>query len=482
MYKFRCDIKKIVTVLLFLVLILSAVFSIAFTRESGSFSAYEGDEICAEFLINSENSTAVLDYAMAPFRVQKPQAFNAAAGEEELSFENRYTDEFAGMFIDSDGILNIAMTYSHIRAQGLTRSSMQSFNNSVRYQAFTYSFNHLLEIHSVINSLMQTEYGIFSSGIRENYNIVRITLRNESLVTLVRNTLKDSGLYSTTSLYFDIDPDGESKPQSIDEVDEYERPQSRNAVFGGDDIFESGYRGTVTINATCNVTGRHGIVTAFHVTNGLGNRVHNGTTWMGTSERGQIAVIDSAFVPYEVQGIWGHTPNIRRGPITGVKAGTTTFTNVRTGGENHIVVGQSVSQIGGTTGITNGTITERVGSANVNFGALGGVVYFNNIIRSSYSSAGGDSGGPVVANIGADRFFIGQHFASGGTAARAPEIARILNVTFITNDFSTQAPVQSSAPSFSKHSTGLNHNICGKRPFGTAEQAICKFECFEPNR
>jgi hypothetical protein len=87
-----------------------------------------------------------------------------------------------------------------------------------------------------------------------------------------------------------------------------------------------------------------------------------------------------------------------------------------------------VFQSGDTTGLTSGTITAVGVNVNVN-DPFFGVVPLTGLVRATYSSAGGDSGGLVYRVDGSQRPVLGIHVASGPVYCTAANIQNSFRVS-----------------------------------------------------
>ncbi len=125
----------------------------------------------------------------------------AADGQETTE----YSDDFAGVFIDDDGILNIGVVADKAQIQSLQTTS--ELCEQAIYREDTYTYNYLQEIMSVIEPKME-EYGIFTIGISERDNNVFVDLGNEDSSHKIVAFLEEKGLYSRDALSFRVNPDG----------------------------------------------------------------------------------------------------------------------------------------------------------------------------------------------------------------------------------------------------------------------------------
>ncbi len=332
-----------------------------------------------------------------------------------------YSDDFAGVFIDEKGILNIAL---------LQISDFDpTFDGQILYRQHQFSYNFLQEIKDTVVNVME-DFGIHMVGIDEKSNQVTVYISKEQNIEKISNFIMDQTHFDNSAIKYIV--------ESV--------AVKHNPSYGGESISAAGYRGTICVPAIDNVTGQLGILTNEHVvpTGTTANyRGHwNGSTFttnvhLGTALKGQHSgTIDASFVPYTNQGSWEISPYGRYG--------STTSTNIRLGNNNQIVQGRAVRKIGQTSGITNGIITDTNISVYLNYGTINNpnIQEITNVFRYSNESLGGDSGGPVYFNDGEDLHLIGINFAGPanpeiatyGIACRIQNVMNILNVTPITND------------------------------------------------
>ena len=346
-----------------------------------------------------------------------------------------YDDDFAGAFIDTQGILNIGI----VSNSNISKTMQNSFglDGQAVFRDFTYSYNHL-------NAIMETlipiklNHGIFTIAIYQRYNHVAVYLDSEEKVQPTVAYLQRAGLFSETALSFVVD----SNAMDEDNI---------RVPYGGDRINRTATSwGTLGVGAICNATGFIGVLTNEHVAP-VGTTMQHGGVVIGTALRGQTqGTIDASFIPFVDQAAWSNTPHARRGGITS--------TNIRLGNESQIVEGRQVKRIGDSTNTTWGTITATNATSIVT-----GRPTITNVFRYSNDGEGGDSGGPVYF-VGANSLYlIGLHFRSGGTprtgaAVRISNIMNILNVTPITNDLynptNVGAGVQVNGFNFTPRPTG----------------------------
>ena len=350
---------------------------------------------------------------------------------------NIYDENFAGVFVDSQGVLNIA----YVNNNTLTYTSSINNNSVINFVEFTFSYNYLQQVLNCIEDVM-IEYNVIMVQISDEDNQVLLFMKDNSKIPNIIQYLESKELYEQSAISFICDP-------LVNFSKTFE------TSYGGESIFymepnpdRPGYlnvfRGTIGVQAINNVTGELGILTNEHVAP-MGRNMYYGEhfdhtlsslftkqVFLGTPSITHSGdTIDASFVPFENQSNWEITPY--------GKYNSTIFSNIFLGNDSQIINGCSITKIGQTTGITTGTINNRNTSINVE-GTL-----FSNVMIYTNSSQAGDSGGPVYYNNGTDLFLIGLNFAGGtilnktvGVACRISNVISELNVTPITNDsFST---------------------------------------------
>ena len=419
--------KWIVSGMLFVVMFLCAIIGMA----ALAVSAETADEPDSEVYYGRVNrSIELYDQAMAPFIVQT-RSLNVTNDE----YEADYSDEFAGVFIDDEGFLNIGVTGSTNR--------FSDFNGQVFYKKFDHSYNFLLTVQESITGIMNS-VDIHRVSIDEKNNEVDVYLQEEDIDQVI-GYLQSKNLFNDSSIEFIVDSNGEYEEYAADIA--YGGEALR--VFPDTDLSVI-HLGTITVNAIDNETGQLGILTCEHVARtdnepkaalvAYGehfdhtNNTYNKLIMIGPGSKGyQGGTIDAAFVPFDNQyneNGWEATPNARYNGET--------FTNVKLGDESYIIQGRPVMQIGQTTGVTYGKIQNAINSVNIE-----GIILTKAII-TDIASQGGDSGGPLYFDDGTNNELrlIGMVFggsSSGGTSAscRIREVMNILGVTPITNEFLT---------------------------------------------
>jgi len=350
---------------------------------------------------------------------------------------NVYDENFSGVFVDSDGVLNIA----YVNNDTLTYTGKINNNSLIKFVEFTFSYNYLQQVLNCIEDIM-IEYNVTMVQISDENNQVLVFTKDNNKISNIIQYLESKGLYEQGAISFICDP-------------LVNFSKTLETSYGGESIFymepipeRPGYvnvsRGTIGVQAVNNVTGELGILTNEHVAP-MGKDMYYGEhfdsnlpsrftkqIFLGTPSITHSGnTTDASFVPFADQSDWEISPYS--------KYNSTIFNNIFLGTNSQIINGRSITKIGQTTGITNGIINNSNTSVNVD-----GTI-FSNVIIYTNSSQSGDSGGPVYYNDGTNLFLIGLNFAGGtisntpvGVACRISNVMSDLNVTPITNDsFST---------------------------------------------
>ena len=309
-----------------------------------------------------------------------------------------YNEDFAGIFLDENGFLNIATVGSEFSAMAFGANSLES--GQVIHRQFTYSYNHLLLIKHNIKPMMYV-YDIFTIVIDEINNRVKVHLEDYGNKSSVIRLLETRGLYSENSIEFVVDRNGRAGLTS-------------RSIHGGDGI-ERGTpgitSGTIGTQAICNLTGQVGILTNEHVlSRERGDVARFNGEFLGNVARGEFrGNIDASFTPFANQTDWIHTPHSRHGGEN--------FTNIRLGNESLIIVGAQLFRIGQRTGRTLSQVTSRNASIslfwNGEWHTISNSFRFSSDVRD-WRDIQGDSGGPVYFR-GANNtlYLLGLTFAAG---------------------------------------------------------------------
>lgn len=373
--------KKLLSLVVFVIAIYLSVSistSVAFASEA-RLTKIEAASV--EYFANVNRSVELREQAVSPYI--------ARTAEQDGKKFTVYSDDFAGVFIDEQGFLNIAVVGEP--------QQKSRYGGQVIYKQFAFSYNYLQKVMNAVENVIDG-YSIRAVGIDDLFNYVFIEMNDENDVAKIIEYLQRENLYEADALSFEVDPDARTV-------------QDADTVYGGESVSGGGFRGTVGVNARCNITGRLGILTNEHVAplgTAMNYRGHFNTVTstfsrniaLGDPLRVQNGgTVDASFVPFATQQNWAITPYGRYD--------TTSYTNVRLGTENQITRGQPVMRIGQTTGVTTGEIR------STNVAETVGGIRKTNLFRYTNDGQGGDSGGPVYYNDGTNLYLLGLHFASG---------------------------------------------------------------------
>ncbi len=301
---------------------------------------------------------------------------------------NVYDENFSGVFVDSDGVLNIA----YVNNDTLTYTGKINNNSLIKFVKFTFSYNYLQQVLNCIEDIM-IEYNVTMVQISDENNQVLVFTKDNNKISNIIQYLESKGLYEQGAISFICDP-------------LVNFSKTLETSYGGESIFYTdpipgrpGYvnvsRGTIGVQAVNNVTGELGILTNEHVAP-MGKDMYYGEhfdstlpslftkrIFLGTPSITHSGnTTDASFVPFADQSDWEISPYS--------KYNSTIFNNILLGTNSQIINGRSITKIGQTTGITNGIIKNSNTSVNVD-----GTI-FSNVIIYTNSSQGGDSGGPYI--------------------------------------------------------------------------------------
>lgn len=374
--------KKLLGLVIFAIAICLSISgtSIAFASAAEHTSA---ENVSIDYLGNVDRSVEIHEQLIGTYQ-------NRQATHNGKDY-TVYSDDFAGVFIDEHGLLNIAVVgNTKARSQQASR-----YDKQVIFKEVAFSYNYLQKIMNAVESIMNY-YSINAVGIDDAENLVFIELREKKEVSLIIKHLQSEGLYDEDAIKFEVDANA----------------TVQNNARGGDGIISlfrgdaMGSGGTVAVMAICNITGQIGVLTNEHVARVTQNNTTNdifdgGWTFMGNNNmRGRDGgTIDAAFIPFANHNNWTITPH--------AGLNTTNYTNIREGNGSHIIKGLPVKKIGQATGITTGTIDDT----NITFNSPSATK--TNTFRYTNNSELGDSGGPVYYDDGTNLYLIGIHMGSG---------------------------------------------------------------------
>jgi len=105
--------------------------------------------------------------------------------------DRKFTDDYGGVFIDSDGLLNILIIGN--------RRPVESDN--LIYKQVENSLNFLLSVYDEANTLF-SKYTIWKISISQSKNIVLISLEDEREISLLVEHLKEKQLFKKDAIAF----------------------------------------------------------------------------------------------------------------------------------------------------------------------------------------------------------------------------------------------------------------------------------------
>ena len=112
---------------------------------------------------NSDRSIEIANEALSEYR---SEIFSMNGAKEYA-----YSDDYSGVYIDDDGILNVCIVFG-------SQKKGQEFDDQVIYREQRFSYNYLKEVEKTVISLME-DSSIFSVGIKQSRNQVDVSLREE---------------------------------------------------------------------------------------------------------------------------------------------------------------------------------------------------------------------------------------------------------------------------------------------------------------
>jgi len=386
--------KKLPSKTIIAILVFIGLLSFGMTRFLFSCSHDFGlEEKIDSFYLNVSKSAEMHMQVMAPFMI--------GSKEREGTITTLYCDNFSGIFIDNEGMLNIGLTDNIVMPLSLS--------GQVRHVLQAFSLNQLKNAKEKVVTVM-IDFNISKVGIDEQRNIIFVETVCKDVPAKVTKMLSEKSLYRKGMLHFVVD-------SSVEVAKTLNSAPSGGAI--GD--------GTLGFSARCNFTGDLGVVTNEHVAPVGTEQSYLGKV-LGVSARGQFGgTVDAAFIPFHNQNAWSPSAFAR------LDAAAVLYSNIRLGNEYQIIQGKPVRRLGRTTGDTTGVIASRYVTINVV-----GTVFTNQFTFTNFSELG-DSGGPVYFNDAAtgSLFLIGLNFTTNwtvGFGSRVTEIASALNITPITND------------------------------------------------
>lgn len=277
--------------------------------------------------------------------------------------ERIYPDYIGGLYIDSNDNLVIQVVEQNIpNSQNKNYESIINVDKNAKMKYVDYSYEELNKVYDIIlnNFLGKVDNltGLYIDVV-SNRVVAELKEFTDETIDEFRKNVIDSPMVS-----FD-------KARAYKDISEVN--PGKGFVSSVSKICSYGYRAKMNSG----VTAVEGIVTAGHCFSGLGNTITGVGTVIKYSYSGTL---DAAFVANNSNAT---LTNLITVPATGYTASLSTTVN------SSPVVGQTISKYGKTTGLTSGVIN----TINYSYTSKDTFVTHKNLIRTTMSAAGGDSGG-----------------------------------------------------------------------------------------
>lgn len=338
-----------------------------------------------------------------------------------------YTDDYGGIFLDEQGILNVLTVNSDLPNNTQKRNiyfSENTFDN-VQVKNVEFSYNYLEEIQNALIEVME-QYAIVGVGIKQEENRVDIMIKSgENTKEDIINYLIDKSLYDENAVCF-------MENEGLEETSVAKAGTKIWYRYGFLWLKES--YGTIGANVIDNSTGQKGILTNAHVAVAGKTMKHDEGTIGERSKGWYGGTIDAAFVPFGSSS-WNVTDQAYGDDHL-------TYGNINLGNENQIVEGYPTLKLGYTTGKTKGVITYTNYTTNFVYDGDSEPTKITDVIRYSNQSLGGDSGGPVYYHSGVkgSNYLIALNYAGPvdsdtytyGIGCRITNVLAELNLKLIT--------------------------------------------------
>ena len=281
--------------------------------------------------------------------------------DSELNSNKELLPYYAGVYINIDNVLVICVTGN----VDDFKSSMGNAN--VIYRLVDHNLEKLERTNAEVIKLLG-EYGIRSVTLDHVKNRIVVGLGNRDDIEKIMDVIDCSAI-----LFEDVNPN----------ILLMGTANILNGNPGGLSLGSSGMGFSVGMKAKSNATGKVGVLIPGHAyPNSNANVYYNS----GTGVIGQVrqwlhaGAVDAAFV--ETNSNYTPTKSFMNGDTYGMAAFS-------------LSPGQSVSQYGMSSGKTAGVVLALSCSGTANFSV--GSVSFTNLVKCSYVTLLGDSGGPVAA-------------------------------------------------------------------------------------
>ena len=453
----------------------SVLFHFGFTRVSQD-DVFKGESKIEDKM---QEETSIYTSILSNHRVPTSRSEN----------EWVYDDTFAGIWYDTDGNLNI----------GITDSIAMSRTSAVAYNIKKFSYNFLNEIHLAVVSLM-SNYSIHSVGIMQRYNKVKIELYDETHIDNVLRHLSRLEFFENDAVSFTVSC--MPTPTSIENETSYTNlsPLSNNLtpIHAGSRIthIRDGFNrgGTISAKATCNITGRRGIITNAHVsTSRPYTQTHrpSGRVIGTVAQSLMVGVADAAFIPFENPNSWEFSSSASwlTNPTNDFWTNNSsqyaiTEITYKVASRDEIIEGAPVVKFGQTTGRTTGIIdfstSVIVGSRERPFydGSYGRL--FTDQIVHTANALPGDSGSPVFIVRDGKYILAATHFAGGRYASKITNIEQALNVTIearsTSGNYWLQPNFTSPTNDHGAITASVGNHLSGEQPFQAFNGGTARFD------
>ncbi|MCL1990002.1 MAG: S1 family peptidase [Defluviitaleaceae bacterium] len=299
-----------------------------------------------------------------------------------------YPDYYGGAFINDEGKLVIYVVGDLVEAQAKVAKVIENDEAYVLKQAL-YSYKELLELKETFDFLEKTDEQVEVFANVTAYG----PLEKDNLLMVEMNVLDQAKISQFKAFVSDSDMIVFRQGEFI---------ENQATVHPGQGVFNpQNGRSTLTTRARQNSgNGPVGFIMSGHGVNQVGHTIRNGSAANATV-LGQVTLrqwsgnIDAAFCQRTNNAVSLSDQIFQNGLALGPSITTAP-------------VGTSVFIAGSSSGVQTGTVA----ATNLTVSVSG--VVMNGLSRASYSSQGGDSGGPIYRTISGVRPIAGNHIASNG--------------------------------------------------------------------
>jgi hypothetical protein len=306
-----------------------------------------------------------------------------------------FPDEYGGEYINENNQLVILLVdrTDELEESYIARCGGNE-NNVVQFQDAEYSLNNLISLQKDMRN-SYAEMGVQLTSIDCIENQIDVYVPEDSPLVAQTSTQTKSAKDSAMSTYFNdavniivSSENDHVSPQTAPAAHELNNEARATNAYGG--WFLKNSNGTFTAGFCGTYNGYAAVVSCGHgtVSNGSVSRINAYETTLDDSF-GTVSKIQYT------SGQYGDYSIITLSGYAATNKVTYNGTNYSiTGNQYSAPVGTTIYKIGYSTGLTAGTITSNysdIGSYGESYSSM----YIYGIIRTSASSAKGDSGGPV---------------------------------------------------------------------------------------